>query len=561
MANFGAKILSTAISGVRAQQAAIATAGNNIANVNTSGYCRRSVVLQTSYTSGSSGGLNVGNGVQVGSVQRVADSYLQKLLYGAAAEKSSNQTQNDYLTRLEEVFNLTGTSNTIGSTLTAFFTSIDDLTANPSSIELRSNVIESAQTLVSTISDSFEYLAGLQTEADQRISTEIETVNSLTQQIAGLNQKISVVEAAGNGAVAADERDARDALMEDLSEKISFTSVEREDGSVMISLSNGLTLVNGNSSHDLEVTNRPSYVPAGAEMPKSLSGGVLSYIVYDMGSGSSSSQIDVSNLLKDGGGTIGAYLKMRGTIDAPTVADPTTKNCFEAEGIIVDVASRVEAITKSLLTAFNKKYLGDDRDPSSTHYDPSSGDLNGNTPDVFGLFDFDYTLAVHDHDNDGVPSTSDLDYFTGNSLVTNFSSILKLSFTDPTRLAAALDSSTGFPAAAQFATGDGRNLEALSSLEDATFDLKAGKFSLKATLGEAYNQTVGYVGNLKSSSDVAKSVSDANYNTAAERRDEVSAVSLDEEYTSLIIFQRAYQASAKMIRIADELMQEVIQLI
>ena len=41
-------------------------------------------------------------------------------------------------------------------------------------------------------------------------------------------------------------------------------------------------------------------------------------------------------------------------------------------------------------------------------------------------------------------------------------------------------------------------------------------------------------------------------------RDSVSGVSLDEELTNLIKFQRAYQAAAQMISAADEMLQTLL---
>lgn len=555
MTNFGARILNNAVSSLRAQQALIANTGNNIANVDTPGYTRRTLQLKTADGSREAG-LSLGNGVRLGNVERMADSFLQKLVFDTSAEKSSNQMQNDFLSRIEKIFSLTGDRNTIGSTINEFFGAVNDLTANPSSIELRTNVIERANEMVETIKQTYNYLAGLQKEADQRISTELQTVNALTSSIAQLNLAISQAEAGDTGGVAADERDQRDQLMAELADKVSYSSVEMADGTVTISLSNGFALVNGTNSRALEVTNSPSF--ASGNLPPSLNGETLSYVVYN---GGGSNDIDLTKVLQGGDGTIGGYLKLRG------YADPTNTSAFQANGTIVEVAAIVEAIARSLLTDFNQQYLGPDRDTSTDYHDPSSGDLDGNTPDVFGLFDFEYS-DQKDWGNeltpdvpDGLPKTSDLDYLLQQGEVKNFASILKLNFSDPRRLAAARDSSAPPHTPAIFGSGDGRNMQKMAEMQGKSLQFLAGSYSLTSTIEEAYNQTVGYVGNLKAASDVATQVSSDNYTTASDKRDQVSAVSLDEEFTDLISYQKAYQASAKMIRIAQDLMQEVIQLI
>ena len=118
--NFSAKILGNAISSLNAQQAVIANASNNIANVNTEGYSRRKVVLETrSDTSGT--GLSLGNGVQVADVQRVSDEFLENILRETIGEQSSAEMQNGFLERVEALFSLSGGAKTIGSTMTDFF--------------------------------------------------------------------------------------------------------------------------------------------------------------------------------------------------------------------------------------------------------------------------------------------------------------------------------------------------------------------------------------------------------------------------------------------------------
>ena len=557
MANFGAKILNNAISALRAQQAVIATVGNNIANVNTPGYSRRVLELQTAESRADSAGINVGNGVRMGRVERVADAFIQRTLWGAASDKGSSLIENQFLARIENLFNLTGERITIGSALTGFFTSINDLSANPSSIELRSNVIQRAQDLVGSIRDSFETLSSLQLEADQRLTTEINTVNSITTQIATLNERIKLFEANGQN-VASDERDLRDSLMQDLAEKISFATTEHEDGTVTITLANGFPLVHGGSTRQLEVTNNPSFGTPGT--PTSLWGGTLSYVVYNQGDETTPSHIDLTPSIVEGGGSIGGLLALRG------YADSSVTSPFEVTGVIPEIAARIESLTRALLVDFNRMYQGPDLNAGAP-FEPSAGDLDGVPPDVFGLFDFDAPAAtVKDADGDGRPSAADLTAVGFN----NYSSLLKVSFTDPRRLAAALRTANPSPPPALLISpGDARNLvgdsslghNGMVSLQSASLTLTAGTFSLDASVGDAYNQYVGYVGNLKSTSDIAVSVSSDNFETISLRRDEVSAVSLDEEFTSLITFQKAYQASARMIRVADELLQQVLQLL
>lgn len=369
----------------------------------------------------------------------------------------------------------------------------------------------------------------------------------MTQQLAVLNSTIGQREAAG--IVAIDERDQRETLLSKLASKMSFTTLETGNGMINCYLSNGFPIVNQETSRDLTVTTSPSF--ATTSLPRSLSGDVLSYITYDFGSATAPSHLDLTQLLKNGSGSLAGLLQLRGT------TDPTNTSPFQAEGELVAVASRIEAISRQLLTSVNQVYLGNDEDSGTPGFQPNSGDLNGNAPGVYGLFDFDFS-GVKDVDGDGLPSQSDLDSTTPS--VAAFSTLLKLGFTDPAQFAAARDNnpaqgSTAFPG------GDGQNAEAIAALRSTNFSLSLGSFAFSGTLEEAYNATVSYVGNSKSSAQLEVDVANANLSSAANKRDEFSAVSLDEEFANLIKYQRAFQAAARMIKTAGDLLDQIVSLI
>ena len=552
MTNFGAKILNNATTALSAQQAVIATIGNNIANANTAGYARRVVDLQTRVSNAAPGTLNVGNGVEIGGLIRVADNFVETLLRDATSAKGRSDIELEMLKRIEGLFTVSGQQNTIGSTFTSFFNALNDLTADPASIELRANVMQRAEDLVTTIRNTYNELANLQTEADNRLTSEILNVNNITSRIAELNGLISQRET--SGVAAADERDQRDVLMKQLAEKISYEVVETGEGSVTITLPSGFPLVNGTNYREISLTNQPSFAPG--LMPVSLEGGILRHIVYDYDPSGTNAHLDLTQQLKEGDGSIAGLLRLRGYNDPANGALPLSEQAFNADGIIVEMASRVESITRTLLTQFNQVYRGPDENGGAAGHQPSSGNLNGTSPSVFGLFDFNYTLGLKDNDGDGVAEATDLAALTTG----NYSSIFQLAFTDPRLLAAARDSDAA-AGATSFQPGDGRNIEALVAMQTSTYTFTTGSFTTTTTFDGVYNQAVTHVGNAKSSASLDNSVTSANLVTMQSRRDSVSGVSLDEEFTSLIKFQKAYQASARMIRTATELLDEIIGLL
>jgi flagellar hook-associated protein 1 FlgK len=531
MSGLVSRIMNNAISALSAQQSLIAVTSNNVSNVDTDGYSRRTVELST--REGASSGLSLGNGVEVSAVTRQTSSFVEEALQETTGELAQYEVEDEYLDRLEGLFSFDDDVTTIGTAVNDFFAAVDDLTLDPSSSELRANFIECANELATAINVTYNEIADLQTEADERIASEVETINSLTAQIAELNGEIRIWESSGD--VAADQRDQRDQLLQKLSEKLSFEQVELDDGTVTISLADGFPLVSGTYSRDLEVTSSPSFTTGGAP---SLDGGQLSYIVYDFSDGAGTSQIDLTSTIAEGSGTLGGLLSIRG------VYESTDTSAFDADGTLVEIATQVEAIARQLLTSVNQEYAGG----SST----TSGDLNGNTTGVFGLFTFS---GATDADSDGVATTADLTA----SGEDNFASLISVAISSTSEVAAARDSST--TATPSYPEGDGQNMEALSDLQTQDFTFALGSYSLTDTFSGAYNDVVNTVGNERSKASVNLTVASSNYATASQRREEISGVSLDEEFTNLIQYQQAFQAAARLISVAGELIDQIVEVV
>jgi flagellar hook-associated protein 1 FlgK len=547
MPNFSSKILGNSVSALVAQQALIANTSNNIANVNTPGFTRREIaLLNRADAAAVQTSLSFGSGVDVGTIRRITSSFLETAVRDAASRQGMANVSNDYLGRIENLFSLTGPQPTVGSTLNEFFSALNTVAVNPSSLDDRLVLMQRGEDLVNSIKTTYNTIATTQTELDYQVPQEITQINEYTKQIAALNDLIKKRQASNSPAV--DEQDQRDGLMTKLAEKITFQALELENGTMNISLANGFPLVSGTTARQLEVTASPSF--GGATLPPSLEGRTLSYIVYNFGSDTAPSHLDLTKTIKGGMGSLGGILQLRG------YADVTNTTAFQADGDLVAIAQRIEALTMSLLTDVNETYLGPDEDSTTTGLQSSAGDLNGNAPDVFGLFDFDFS-GVKDSDGDGVPSAADL-LATG---MTHFSDYLKFSIQTPDRFAAARDNDTT-EGIAVFPQGDGQNAAAVAALkqEVRTFTTTGG-FSLTGTFDELYSSTVNYVGSVKSKAETDVAVAKASQASAQQKRDELSAVSLDEEFANLIKYQKAFQASARIIKTASDMLDQLVALI
>jgi len=127
-------LLGMATSGLQAFQRSIAVAGNNISNANTEGYSRQRVELGTRPPSFTGRGF-MGNGVQVEGVSRLFDQFTVDRLRDTTSTSAQYDTLFQYSSRIS---NLLGDSDAgLSASLENFFSSIQDLAANPSAIPPR----------------------------------------------------------------------------------------------------------------------------------------------------------------------------------------------------------------------------------------------------------------------------------------------------------------------------------------------------------------------------------------------------------------------------------------
>lgn len=103
-------------------------------------------------------------------------------------------------------------------------------------------------------------------------------------------------------------------------------------------------------------------------------------------------------------------------------------------------------------------------------------------------------------------------------------------------------------------TGNNENMLDIVALE-AKAVMGGGK-----TLGSAYIDHVNDMGNVSRQASIVQSALTVVHDQAVANRDQVSGVSLDEEATNLIRFQQAYQASAKVMQVASQLFDSVLQI-
>ncbi|HMO16571.1 MAG TPA: flagellar hook-associated protein FlgK [Oligoflexia bacterium] len=536
-------LLDTSRRALNAQSTSIAVVGDNIANVNTLGYTRRRADL-VSTTSANSAGFPVGSGVAVKNIVRIADQFLNRDLVARIGDRAKASIKSEFLLRAEGAFSLEGDPGSINYQLNAFFSSLQDLQANPADIPLRTQVLQRGSDLSFSIKETYNSIAQLQREADDRLKILVVDVNRISASIAEVNAQISRAETSSQQALTL--RDQRDSLLQQLGQLVSFQTIEDSNAQVGVYLSNGFSLISGANSYELQMTSSPSFAPPGG-YPPGLDGRALNSIVHDFGGGSHG---DLTHILRAGGGEIAGLLELRG---AQRNTDTTA---FDANGVLIELATQVELIARDLLTRFNLEYRGPDEDGGTAGHQPSSFDLNGNSPIAFGLFSFSGAAAGNnfgDVDNDGVPSNADLNSLLTSGAIPNFASRLIFNVTDERAFAAARDLNP-VAGATTWSTGDSSNIRGLIQQRDVQQTYTLGTVNLQATIDGMYALTVSNVGGKSARALDDQKIFQARENQIKELQQSYSGV-------LLIKFQRAFQGAAKLIRIGDDLSNELVNLL
>lgn len=532
------------------QSQSIRVIGNNIANVNTEGYSRRLTQIVSTPSVDLAGG-SFGSGADVANVIRRADEFLNAELLNRINDRSYAEIKEEYLARAEGPFSLDQLEGRVGYELSQFFSALEDLQANPSSIPLRSGVIQQGQVLADTLKSAYTIVADLQRESDDRLNVLVGEVNRLTGEIAGLNSQIAAAEVGLQENLTL--RDERDQRLRDLSELVTVQTVENDDGILIVTLENGFGLVTGVDTNELEFVADASYEAAGA-FPSGLDGVELGNIVFDYDDTASDAHVNLTDIISTGRGEIAGLLSLRGVQSASDTGP------FDAVGELVTTATYIELITRDLLTTFNAAYMGydsqtglGDEDTVTAGFQASSGDLSGNSPtDIFSLFTSD--AAATDGGTIGLPENGDL---AANGI---YSIGFSFAQTDPAALAFALDLDADEGETA-FADGDGRGLELLLNRRAESRAFSLGAVTVTGTIEELYDTSVSVVGGLKANASNAAFVSQDREQQVEEARASVSGVSLDEEFAKLINFQRAYEGAARMISVGDELLAQILGLL
>jgi len=234
-----------ALSGLSAVQTAFDIIGSNITNAGTDGYHKQTVEFSPTYTSETTAG-----GVAVTDITRVIDTLLEKELYLENATLAQLSQENTTLTSIETALGeLTSDDSGINAAIDALFTAMQDLVASPTDSISLTQLVSDAESLTSQIRTVGEYLTTLEASLASQADTVVDDINTLSEQIAELNNKIEAVQlVGGNSNTLCDQRDE---YISELSNLIGVQTVNRDNGVVDV-IAGDIPLVIGSHYSEIE---------------------------------------------------------------------------------------------------------------------------------------------------------------------------------------------------------------------------------------------------------------------------------------------------------------------
>ena len=446
--------LSVATGALQAEQGAMDATTNNVANVNTPGFSRQRPVLVESDPV-VVGSVTYGTGVALEKLESLRDPILQLRIQ----EEMQQQGQlNASVTALQQAqAQFTTSNNDIGTEISNFFSSLQQLSTDPANLALRQGVLTAAGNMSTAFNNTADALTAQQSNLDLNVTQDVQQINVLTAQIATLNNQISQLQGVKQDASAL--VDQRDVLIGQLSGLVDVSTIQSDNG-LTLTTANGTALVVGGQSFALSTQTNASGLQD----------------VYAQGTNIT------ANLTS---GDLEGVLQVR---------DQT----------IPGLLASLDTLAAGLSNALNSA-------------DQQGFDLNGNAGG---------NLFV-------APPAS------GQGAAAS----MAVAITDPSLIAASSDGSPG----------SNGNLAALAAVQNQP--LAGGQ-----TPTDYYSNLVFAVGNDVANSSAELNSSQLILNQLQDQRGSISGVSLDEEASNMVQYQRAFDAAAQVVTTINDMLYTVINM-
>ncbi len=538
-------IFDIAKTGVLTYQKALQVVSHNIANAATEGYTRQDVIFTNIASGLSSTAGMAGRGVRIEDIRRLYDSFLEQQIKTESSNLAYWDVTYNGLLKLENIFN-EASEVSLSNTINEFFNAWQELSQNPAGTAERDLLIDKALYLTKRITTDYRSLMNERNELYVNSQNLVNQINSYLDKINELNEKI----AASPGAL--DMKDQRDILVKQLNDIVQINYFEDNVGRYTILLG-GMPLIDAGRVYHLNV---------GLDNNQNLKFNVET----------ASGLVDVTSRIQ--GGKLKANIDLRDDVILDYMnklnmfvfdlteavnaqhrlgygLDGSTGNNFFSQlydlnltsGSISNFIFKIDNVNKSTYHQYTIQYDGtnwtvtDNSTTPSTYITPSVETLtNGYKISFNGI-----NLTIN--------NTSPTFNFTF-QIKPNTSLYFDVAITDTDKIAAAGQNPTGPNSGVM----DNENAKAIYSLLNS-------QIIGNSTPIDYYRGIVSEIGVFSNSARVQKTFQESLFQQLQNRRQDVSGISLDEEAINLVKYQKMYEASARVIRVADEILTTLFDMV
>ncbi|MFL6817971.1 MAG: flagellar hook-associated protein FlgK [Bradyrhizobium sp.] len=227
--------LAIAMSGLRANQAALSIVSSNIANAQTPGYVTQGTVQVETLTG------DFGANVNVLGVNRQLNQFIQTQLRNETAGGAYADQIASVLTQLQSVYGTPGEAGTLEDAYSNFTTALQSLQTNSGSASAQITALTAAQALTQQLNASTKGIQTLRSNAEQDISISVGQANAAMAQIAELNTQLQGLKI--TDPVAATLMDQRDNEIDKLAQLLDIRVSVDSTNQASIFTSTGVELV------------------------------------------------------------------------------------------------------------------------------------------------------------------------------------------------------------------------------------------------------------------------------------------------------------------------------
>ncbi len=293
--------LNTSLSGLKATQISLGIVSGNVANSQTPGYIAKSVT-QIETSTGDSG-----NAVQVTSINRLLDTFVQQQLWTESAGGGYADLRAKLYQQLQQVYGQPGSNTSLDSIFNNFTSAIQALSTSPASNAAQSGAVSAAQALAQQLNNATAGIQTLRTQADQGIANDVQQANNAMQQIANINQQLA--SGGQDDSTTVTLEDQRDQYISQLANLMDIRVTHGSNNQITIATSTGAQLV-GTKASTLSFNQTGSISPTQQWNADPTKSGLGTITLTDPSGGK-------TDLVATGGiqsGEIAGYLSMRDNV-------------------------------------------------------------------------------------------------------------------------------------------------------------------------------------------------------------------------------------------------------